>query len=143
MQFTIPNNNAVKQICKGKDVEISKNFHRRECFVVCERGQRERVKHEIVTMPDYFDGYRTSVKFVTQRHLEKIKNFKHQGKVLTKNKTMEFSLMLPSNPEFTAKVAVCFAAAFENLKKDNKVGVFTIFDVPLSYILRGKKYLYL
>lgn len=143
VQFTVPNSEIVKQICDGKDVEISKDFHRRECFVVCKKDQRERIEHEIVTMPDYFDGYKTSVKFVTQNQLEKIKNFAHQGRVIAKNRTMEFSLKLPSNPEFTAKVAVCFARAFKHLQRDKNAGVFTIFDLPFSYIIGENKYLYL
>lgn len=143
VQFTIPNRQVIKKICGGTDVPVSKNFHKRECFVVCDKKQRDRIKNDIVSMPDYFCGYKTTVKFVSQQKLDKIKNFAHQGRVLTKGNLMDFSLKLPSNPEFTAKVAVCYAKAFDALTKEKKFGVFSIFDVPLKYIVDEDVYKFL
>lgn len=142
-QFTIPNKKVVKKICGGSDVSVTKNFHSRECFVVCDKGQRERIKKEIVSMPDYFYGYKTSVKFVSKQKLDRIKNFAHQGIVLTKGSVMRFALKLPSNPEFTARVVVCFAKALETLKNENKFGVHSIFDIPLRYVMGENVYQFL
>ena len=75
VQFTIPNEDEIQKIKDGFDVERGKRLHKRECFVVANTFDRERIYDEIVTMPDYFEGYETSVNFVTQEELNLIKNF--------------------------------------------------------------------
>lgn len=139
IQFTIPDTEKIEEIAKGKNVQG--NLHKRECFVVADANNHERIEREIKTMPNYFVGYETTVNFVSQGELEKIKNFSHQGQVMTKNNTLNFSLHLSSNPDFTAKVVTSFARAFESVK--NKRGVYTIFDLPLKTILRKDFYKFL
>ena len=44
--------------------------HRRECYVVVEEGaDKERIRHEIVNMPNYFSDYDTTVSFITREEL--------------------------------------------------------------------------
>lgn len=143
VQFTLPRKNILKRIFGGENVQPTKNFHKRLCYIVANKSSKERIKKEIVNMPDYFEGYKTRVKFVSQNKLDRLKSFKHQGCVITKKNTLNFSLKLPSNPEFTAKVVVCFARAYSYLKQRKNVGVFTIFDTPLCAVLKKEKYEFL
>ena len=90
-------------------------------------------------MPDYFADYKTTVKFVTQQEIDKIKTFAHKGEVVAMSGVAEFKLNLKSNPEFTAKVLVSFARAVPKLKEANRYGAFTVFDLPLNLILKKEK----
>ena len=143
VQFTIPNEDAIDLIKQGIDVERGKLLHKRQCFVVANKADKERIYREIVTMPDYFDGYETEVNFVSQEELNSIKIFSHRGSVLSKKDEMNFSLELNSNPDFTSRVLTTFARNYASLKEKKEYGSFTIFDLPLSNILKQNKYKYL
>lgn len=142
IQFTIPNKNIIKKLKHNKNISY-KNHHKRQCFVVCKKQDRQRIKHSIINMPNYFLGYKTKVNFVSSEKLNKIKSFSHKGEVATKNNIMNFSLILPSNPDFTASVMIAYSFAFIKLKKEKKFGAFTILDLPLSYINQTDKFKYL
>ena len=94
-------------------------------------------------MKDYFEGYKTSVTFVSQAKLDKLKYFAHKGQVCTQNDIANFSLFLPSNPNFTATVLVTYARSISKLKKEGKTGAFSILDIPISYITTKSRYHYL
>ena len=143
IEFTIPNEKIIEKIKHGEIVENSKDFHKRECFVVAKKEDEKRIETEIKNMKDYFLGYQTTVNFVNQQKLRKIKTFSHRGCVLGKNEEMSFSLSLPSNPDFTARVLVAFAKNLTYLKNKRKFGAFTIFDLPFKNILKKDKFEYL
>lgn len=143
VQFTIPNVDILNRIKNGEHFEVSKSFHRRECFVVCKKWHEKRVEKEIKTMPDYFEGYDVIVNFVSQAELDKIKSFSHCGEVLTENNVLNFSLNLKSNPAFTARVLTTFASALMELVQEKKYGAFSIFDIPMKYILKKSEFTYL
>ena len=143
VQFTIPNKDVLNRIKNGEHFEPSKSFHRRECFVVCKKWCEKRVEKEIITMPDYFEGYEVAVNFVSQAELDKIKSFSHCGEVLTENNVLNFSLNLKSNPAFTARVVTTFARALMEFIRGKKHGAFSIFDVPIKYILKKSEFTYL
>ena len=133
VQFTIPLKREVERIEKG--LQPRQNLHKRLCFVVCDKAKRKEIKEKIVTMQDYFRGYKTTVRFVSQEKLSKLKNFSHKGRVFCEGNVINFNLDLPSNPAFTARVMVGYARAVEKLSKRRKYGAYTIFDVPLSDVL--------
>ncbi len=139
IQFTIPNKYMIEKIKSGEDVEKN-NLHSRECFVVCDPQDEERIEYEIINMPDYFKGYRTTVNFVTHEQLKQIKSFSHKGEILTKNDVMNFSLNLRSNPDFTASVMINYAKSLIKLKQEEKFGAHTIFDIPMSYIMEDDEF---
>lgn len=143
VQFTIPNTEISERIKDGEHFEPSKSFHRRECFVVCRKWQEKRIEREIKAMPDYFEGYDVAVNFVSQVELDKIKSFAHCGEVLTENNVLNFSLNLKSNPAFTARVMTTFARALMQFVREGKHGAFSIFDVPIKYILTKNEFTYL
>lgn len=139
VQFTVPNKRAIKQTKQGKDLVNTHSFHLRQCYVVCEKQNCKTIRQQILTMPDYFVGYKTKVKFVSLKKLNKIKSFAHKGEVVSVGDEIEFKLNLSSNPEFTAKVMLAYARALPILKKSHKFGVFTILDIPISYIIKKEK----
>ena len=143
IQFTIPNDEIVENIKNGFDEKPGKRFHKRDCFVVCNDFDKDRIEFEIKNMPDYFLGYETTVHFVTQKQLDLMKSYSHKGQVLTKNNTMNFSLDLKSNPNFTAKVMIAYSKTIKKLKNEGKFGAYSIMDIPLKSILNKNEFEYL
>ena len=144
IQYTIPNNKIVKNCETLYDyVPEGTEKHSRLCYVVLGDGaDAEKIKQEIVNMPNYFLGYKTTVKFVNEEKLKKmqqkmyhkgyvVKNFKCSDKFGSK---ISFNLDLESNPYFTAEVMVAFACAVAKLYEEKKYGAYSVFDLPLSYL---------
>lgn len=139
-QYTIPKEDAVEKVRNGENPNLTaREKHLRECFVVLEDGaDPEKVKNEIVTMPNYFADYDTIVNFISEEELkEKHSCMPHGGFVIRSGVTgegtkqlMEYSLNLESNPEFTASVLVCYARAAYKMNEDYDSGAKTVFDVP-------------
>lgn len=143
IQFTVPSIKDIEKIKNGEKVKEGKNLHHRECYVVAAKEDRDQVKKRIISMPDYFEGYKTTVHFVGQNKLDSLKTFAHKGQVISASNTINFSLNLKSNPDFTAGVITSFARAAANLIKNEKHGAYTIFDLPISSILKRDKFEYL
>ena len=139
LQFTIPSKKYINKIKNGKRVAHGKHLHMRECFVVANKNDRAEIEKQIRTMKNYFEGYKTSVKFVSQQKLDKMKSFKHKGEVVSQNNVMNFSLNLKSNPNFTAKVMVRYAKNFITLLNENNFGAYTILDLPIKNIMDKNK----
>ncbi|MCL2570628.1 MAG: diaminopimelate dehydrogenase [Firmicutes bacterium] len=135
VQFTIPIKSSINFAKKG---DIPKDKHTRLCYVVAHKQDRVRIKHEIITMPNYFKPYKTKVKFVSQKTFDV--NFKtrqeHQGLVISKdnNATAEFTVYMEKNPYFTAQIQLAYAIAAHNLLKDGKHGIFTVADIAPKYL---------
>ena len=144
-QYTIPVEEALKAVRNGENPELTtRQKHTRECFVVLEEGaDPKQVEHEIVTMPNYFSDYDTTVHFITEEEL--VKNHSgipHGGFVIRTGETsvgtkhvIEYSLKLDSNPEFTSSVLVAYARACYKLNKEGQSGCKTIFDIAPAYLI--------
>ncbi len=144
-QYTIPVAAAMESVRKGEMPALStREKHTRECFVVVEAGaDKARIEKEIVTMPNYFADYDTTVHFISQEELnEKHGGLPHGGVVIRSGKTglqkqnghtIEYSLRLDSNAEFTASVLVACARAAYKLYKEGAYGGKTLFDIPPAY----------
>ncbi len=145
-QYTLPVETALEQVRKGDNPEFTtRQKHTRECFVVAEEGaDLKQIEHDIVTMPNYFADYDTTVHFISMEEMKKNHSgIPHGGFVLHSGKTgandehnqlIEFSLKLDSNPEFTASVLVAFARAVHRFAKEGKKGALSVFDVPPAYL---------
>ena len=143
-QYTIPVEEALKSVRNGENPELTtRQKHTRECFVVLEEGaDPKQIEHEIVTMPNYFSDYDTTVHFITEEEL--VKNHSgipHGGFVIRTGETsvgtkhvIEYSLKLDSNPEFTSSVLVAYARACYRLNKEGQSGCKTIFDIAPAYL---------
>ncbi len=140
-QYTIPIDSAIEEVKKGTYPSLSTGEkHYRECFVVVkEDADKEKIEAEIKNMPNYFADYNTIVHFVTQEVLDKEHGgIPHGGRVIRtgttgadneNTHTIEYSLKLDSNPEFTASVIVSYARAAYRLYKNNETGCRTVFDI--------------
>ena len=141
-QYTIPVESALDRVRKGENPNLStREKHIRECFVVAAEGaDLEKIEKEIVTMPNYFADYDTTVHFIDMETLQRQHaGIPHGGFVLRSGETgvagetkhiIEFALKLDSNPEFTASVLVAYARAVARLaKKGDSAGAYTVFDI--------------
>lgn len=145
-QYTIPVESALEAIRSGKTPELTtRQKHTRECFVVAEEGaDKAKIEHEIVTMPNYFSDYDTTVHFITEEEMKRDHaSLPHGGFVIRSGKTgwslenthvIEYSLKLDSNPEFTSSVIVACARAAYRMKQEGMSGCKTILDIPPAYM---------
>lgn len=139
VQYTIPSTEAIEKVRSGvRPVLTTKEKHTRECYVVlAEDADAEAVKQAIVTMPDYFADYDTTVNFIDEATLaQDHQRMPHGGFVIRSGNTsdvhkqvLEFSLKLESNPEFTASILVAYARATYRLNQMQQYGAKTAFDV--------------
>ena len=146
-QYTIPVEAALESVRNGENPELTtRQKHTRECFVVLEEGaDAKAVEQEIVTMPNYFADYDTTVHFISEEEFNaNHSGIPHGGFVLRSGKTgwneetnhmMEFSLKLESNPEFTACVLTAYARAVYRLAAKKDFGCKTIFDVAPALLM--------
>ena len=145
-QYTVPVEAALKAVRDGENPELTtRQKHTRECFVVAEEGaDLKRIEEEIVTMPNYFADYDTTVRFISEEELMRDhKGIPHGGFVIRTGKTgwenehshvIEYRLKLDSNPEFTASVIVAYARAAYRLSKEGAAGCKTVFDIAPAYL---------
>lgn len=146
-QYTVPVEAALTAVRNGENPELTtRQKHTRECWVVAEEGaDKARIENEIKTMPNYFSDYDTTVNFISLEELKANHNgIPHGGSVIrsgvtgldksTKH-TIEYSLKLESNPEFTGSVIAAYARALYRLNKEGKTGCMTVFDVAPAYLV--------
>lgn len=139
VQYTVPAPEAIEQVRSGARPTLStRQKHTRDCFVVLEEGaDAEQVRQAIVTMPDYFADYDTTVTFVSEETLRAEHSaMPHGGFVIRSGvnaagdkQVMEYSLALESNPGFTSSVLVAYARAAHRLKQAGESGARTVFDI--------------
>ena len=139
VQYTVPVVSAVDRVRSGEQPLLStREKHTRNCYVVLEtNANAAEVEQTIVTMPDYFADYDTTVNFITEEELKRDhSSMPHGGFVIRSGKTgtgnaqvMEYSLKLDSNPEFTSSVLVAYARAAVRLNQNGDVCAKTVFDI--------------
>ena len=140
-QYTVPVPEALDAVRSGSMPELTtRQKHTRECYVVAEEGaDLARIESEIKNMPNYFADYDTTVTFITLDELRTNHSaLPHGGSVIRSGKTglsgehnhtVEFSLALDSNPEFTSSVLVACARAIDRMYRRGMTGCKTIFDI--------------
>ena len=145
-QYTIPVESALEAVRSGSHPELTtRQKHTRECFVVAEEGaDLAAIEKAIVTMPNYFDEYDTTVHFISEEELKRDHaGIPHGGFVIHTGKTgwnsehnhvIEYSLKLDSNPEFTSSVLVAYARAAYRLQQEGQKGCKTVFDIAPAYL---------
>ena len=141
-QYTVPVPEAVEAARSGSNPELTtREKHTRECFVVAEEGaDLAAIEQAIVTMPNYFSDYDTTVTFISQEELNaNHAGLPHGGTVIRSGRTgladefadtVEFSLSLDSNPYFTGSVLASVARAAYRMHAQGQVGAYTMFDIP-------------
>ncbi|MCL1901593.1 MAG: diaminopimelate dehydrogenase [Firmicutes bacterium] len=149
IQYTIPKKDAIEKVKSGVNIELTAfEKHLRECYVVLEdSADKKLIEEKIKTMPNYYKGYDTVVKFISEEEFQKCHTSKlnhggaviHSAKNLDNKFSLEFNLNLDSNPEFTAAVLVAYARAVFRLNSEGKCGCVTVYDIPLSYLSNKPK----
>ncbi|MDI9514885.1 MAG: diaminopimelate dehydrogenase [Bacillota bacterium] len=144
IQYTVPVKEALDNVRQGRYPDLKPvDMHLRDCYVVAEEGaDKARIESTIKNMPDYFAGYETRVAFITEEEMKKNHVSKpHGGFVIRGGNTVgenehsiEFSLKLESNPEFTGSVLTAYARAAYRLNQEGQSGVKTVFDIPPVYL---------
>ena len=140
-QYTIPVDAAMDAVRAGQMPEFTtRQKHTRYCYVVAEPGaDKAAIENAIKTMPNYFADYDTTVEFITAEEMAKNHSgLPHGGSVIRagctgwdgeNRQSIEYKLILDSNPEFTASVLVASARAAMKLKARGETGCRTIFDL--------------
>lgn len=145
-QYTIPVDSAVEAVRNGESPDLTtRQKHTRLCFVVAEENaDKARIEKEIVTMPNYFADYDTTVNFITAEEMKRDHSgIPHGGMVIRSGKTgldrqnthvIEYSLKLDSNPEFTSSVIIAYSRAIMRMSKEGQTGCKTVFDIAPAYL---------
>ncbi len=143
-QYTVPAEWMIERIQKGEKIDYdSKKAHLRDVYVVLEEDADPlEVENTIKNMPDYFEGFETSVSYISEKEFEvEHQKMPHGGRVMRHGNTspehtsvMDFSLKLESNPEFTAAVMIVYARAAYKLAQEKQFGARTVLDVPPHYL---------
>ena len=139
-QYTIPVPEALDRVRSGENPELTtREKHTRYCYVVAEEGaDKAEIEKAIVTMPNYFADYDTTVEFITPEEMARDHSgLPHGGSVIRSGitgwngeskQTIEYKLTLDSNPQFTASVLVAMARAAARMAARGETGCRTIFD---------------
>ena len=151
-QYTIPVPEALDRVRSGENPALTtREKHTRYCYVVAEEGaDKVAIEQAIVTMPNYFADYDTTVEFITAEEMTRDHSgLPHGGSVIRSGvtgwngeskQTIEYKLTLDSNPQFTASVLVAMARAAMRMKAKGISGCQTIFDAaPADLSLMSKE----
>ena len=140
-QYTVPCKEAMDAVRRGEQPELTtREQHTRECYVAAAPGaDLAAIEQAIKTMPDYFADYDTTVNFISLEELQQHHaGLPHGGTVLRSGhtglqnehtETIEYTLTLDSNPEFTASAILAFARGIQRMHQRGIIGCQTVFDV--------------
>lgn len=142
VQYTIPREDALSAARAGHAGGVTgKQAHLRHCYVVADPADHARITEAIVTMPDYFEGYATRVDFISEdAFVRDHAGMPHGGHVITSGdlggsqSTVEYTLALGSNPDFTAAAQVAYGRAAARLAAEGRTGAFTVLEIA-PYLL--------
>lgn len=140
IQYTTPIEEPLKRSRDGEIMQLeSTDMHIRRCFVVLEEGaDKEEVYRKIVTMKNYFEGYKTEVSFITEEEMEKSHNRMYHAGDLIHNaitgngnkQQIQYLLRQDSNPEFTASTLLALARACYRMNEAKQYGAKTLLHIP-------------
>lgn len=140
-QYTIPVPEALERVRRGEEPELTaREKHTRLCYVVAEEGaDKAAIEQAIVTMPNYFADYDTTVNFISMEEMKRDHSgLPHGGSVIrsgvtgrdqTTRQTVEYRLELESNPEFTSSVLLAMTRAAVRMARRGETGCRCIFDM--------------
>lgn len=149
IQYTVPKDDAISDALRGKESQAQKS-HVRECFVVANAGCEKEIEEKIKSIPEYFFGYETKVVFLSEEEFLKEHNKTyHGGRVISFGKTgdsaedvatLDLSLKMSSNPDFTAGIMLAYANAAKHFYDAGDFGAKTPFDVAPALLYKGFLY---
>ena len=138
-QYTVPVEEALEQVRSGEAPQLTtRQKHTRHCYVVTQEGaDQEEIRRKICQMPGYFADYDTTVNFITREEMAREHNtMPHGGFVIRSGitgenarHTIEYSLKLESNPQFTSSILVACARAAVRMQARGESGCATLAEV--------------
>ncbi len=138
-QYTLPDQTALEQAQQGQPVARETARHRRLCYVAAEPGtDLPSLENAIRTLPHYFAGYETEIRFLSPEQLRaEHGTLPHGGRVVcstpagtTPTHLLELQLATASNPMFTAGILIACARAAVRLHRTGECGCRTMADIP-------------
>ena len=150
VQYTVPREDAITLASLVSHPFSDTDRHRRVCYVVAEKEKEDLIKSEILSMKNYFAGYQTEVRFISDDEFEKYHTSpSHRGRIYalgTSGRYREvkhslyFDLDIGSNPDLTASIMLSGALAVYKLYNEGRFGAYSVFDIPPSYFcpIKGK-----
>lgn len=146
IQLTVPDSYTMRQKWHNAHYKVvSTQAHRRVCYVVCDNSKRQQIKERIQSIPDYFDKYNTTVNFVTQKQLDKLKQkaIYHAGCVIANDGKVKakFQLDIDSNAGFTSAIMLKYAKIIPLLQQDKLFGCLDCLDIAPRYLIKDKSIL--
>ncbi|MFA6476489.1 MAG: diaminopimelate dehydrogenase [Candidatus Paceibacterota bacterium] len=139
-QFTHAIPEAIDRVRSGENpiFELGE-MHRRKCYVtIADDFDKEEIRRQIVTMPDYFQPFETTVEFLSLDELRnRFPDMPHDGLVIAKseNGLMEFRVEWKSNPLATAGILLSCARAAVRMNRAGQFGAFSPLSVPIDLLL--------
>lgn len=150
VQYTVPREDAITLASLVSHPFSDTDRHRRVCYVVAEKEKEDLIKSEILSMKNYFAGYQTEVRFVSDEEFEKYHTSpSHRGRIYAlgtsgRYREVKHSLYLDldigSNPDLTASIMLSGALAVYKLYNEGRFGAYSVFDISPSYFcpIKGK-----
>lgn len=137
VQYTLPAQEAVEAARRGEAGQLSaRQAHVRQCWVVADPQDQPRIEDEIRNMPDYFVGYQVEVNFIDEQTFDRDHSgMPHGGHIITTGRigqsqhTVNFTLELERNPDFTAAVQVAYGRAACRMHQQGQIGAYTVLEV--------------
>ncbi len=142
VQFTVPNKEILNKVKQNPTYHTSENErHVRVCYIALDETRpAQDIIDEIVSTPNYFKGQKVIVNVCSAKKVAQLKRkMYHQGVVVGGDQfiTTNFNVKMASNPDFTAKILLCFAHAIPALTP----GVYSVLDIPISKLKGSTNYL--
>lgn len=145
VQYTVPREDALTLAGLVSHPFSDTDRHKRVCYIVAEKEKEDLITSEILTMENYFSGYETEIRFISDEEFEKYhRSESHRGRVYAlgssgRYKEVKHSLYLDldigSNPDLTASIMLAGARAVHRLHRESRMGAYSIFDVEPVYFL--------
>ena len=143
--YTLPDPTAKLAAYRGNRTLSDTERHTRECYVVAEASEHDRIERTIRNLPHYFQGYPTIVHFISEEeflrehgknpHAGSLISVFSTGKYRENREEMTVTLTLDSNPEFTAAVMLAYARAAFTLAREGRFGAYTPLDIAPRLLL--------
>lgn len=137
VQYTLPARESVDAARRGEAGELSaRQAHVRQCWIVADPADHARIEDEIRNMPDYFAGYQVEINFIDEATFDRDHGgMPHGGHIITSGQvgesrhTIQFTLELGRNPDFTAASQVAYGRAAWRMNQQGQTGAYTVLEV--------------
>ena len=142
VQYTVPREDALTLASLVSHPLSVTERHRRVCYIVAEKGREDSITDELLSMENYFLGYEVELHFISKEELKKYKSASHRGRVYALGSSGRYGevkhrayldIDIGSNPDLTASIMLASCRAAYRLARENRHGVYTVFDIPPSY----------